>query len=122
LDLPTSLYSKPSLEGRERSSAGARIICADGLWAKNLYATNVTAETSNFQTTNASTSNADIGNFHQVTATDGLCVGAGPNDPNPVCVTKAQLAALLGAAATPTASISVSSSASSSRDASAQNP
>jgi hypothetical protein len=24
---------------------------------------------------------------------DELCIGAGPNDPNPVCVTKAQLAA-----------------------------
>jgi hypothetical protein len=51
-----------------------------------------------------------------------LCAGAGANDPNPVCVTKTELAALLGAAATPAASISVSSSPSNPRDASQQNP
>jgi hypothetical protein len=53
------------------------------LFAKNLYASNITADT---------------GTFHQVAA-DELCARDGPGDQNPVCVTKTQLAALLGAAA-----------------------
>ena len=84
--------------------------------AGGLYATNVTAQTGNFQTTNASTTHTNKLNAQQ------LCIADNANDPNPVCVTKAQLAALLSAAATPATSISVSSSASNSSGASAQNP
>jgi hypothetical protein len=48
-----------------------------------------------------------VGNFGQLN-TQQLCVTAGANDPSPVCITKAQLAAILSADGTIQASESVS--------------
>ena len=54
--------------------------------------------------------------------TQTLCITNGPNDPTPLCVTKAQLAALLSQTASAATPESVTSSTSNIRDLSVQNP
>ena len=73
----------------------------ENLFTKNLYATNVAADT---------------GTFGHLTATGKLCVADGANDNAPLCLTKAQLGALLSRASNDNTPTSVPSSPSSIRE------